>query len=44
MGEADEEADEGTEAEENEAAAIALDDLEGSTLVQLMHGPLAKAG
>ena len=44
MGDADEEADEGTEAEADEAAAAEMMDVEGSMLVQLMQGPLAKAG
>ena len=44
MGDAEEGADEGTEAEEDEAAAIAVDGVEGSVLVQLMEGPLATAG
>ena len=44
MGEAEEEANEGTEAEEDEGAAIEIDDLEGSSLIWLMQGPLAKTG
>ena len=44
MANAEDQADERTEAEGDEAVAIAMDDVGGSMLVQLMQGPLAKVG
>ena len=44
MGDTEKEADEGTQAERDEAAATEMMDVEGSMLIQLMHGPLAIAG